>query len=134
MLVDRVDVMFVQIVIEMYMLCEVHKEDEIGLLGSKLSILQKNVKKREKTSKNAKNAKTPVNPCFFAFFQKPQISFETSIGIFPQKRVFSCFLGGPAGPGFWGLGTLVLGFGPSGPWFWGSWEQEGSEGCVKLLK
>ncbi len=42
MLVDGVDVMCVQIVIELYMLCKVHKEDEIfGLLGSKLSILQK---------------------------------------------------------------------------------------------
>jgi hypothetical protein len=60
------------------------------------------VKKRQKTSKSAKNRKTPVNPRFFAFFQKRRISFETSIGIFPQKRVFSCFLGVPGGPGFWG--------------------------------
>ncbi len=119
----------------MYMLCKVHKEDEIfGLLASKLSILQKNVKnvkKRQKTSKNAKNAKTPVNPRFFAFFQKRQISFETSIGIFPQKRVFSCFLGGPGGSGFWGFWTPVLGFWAPESGFWGPGQQGGSERSKK---
>jgi hypothetical protein len=114
----------VQIVIELYMLCKIHKEDEIfGLLGSKLSILQKtwkNVKNRQKTRKNAKNRKTPVNPWFFAFFQKRQISFETSIGIFPQKRVFFTFLGGPGfgGPGpVFGVRGRFLGSGAGlGSW------------------
>ncbi len=101
--------------------------------GLKVVDSAKNAKKRkktQKTSKNAKNAKTPVNPCFSRFFQKRQISFETSIGIFPQKRVFFTFLGGPAGPGFWGFGPPNPVFGVQIR-FLGSWQQEGSERSKK---
>ncbi len=99
-------------------------------LGLEVVDSAKKRKKTQKTSKNVKNAKTPVNPCFSCFFQKRQISFETSIGIFPQKRVFFTFLGGPAGPGFWGFWTLRTRFLGSRVGL-GSWQQEGSERSKK---
>ncbi len=99
---DEVDVMCVQIVIELYMLCKVYKEDEMCRLWAqscrfckKREKMQKNVKKRkkrQKIAKNVKNAKNPYKPLFFVLFSKTRNFIRDLHGDFSPKTRFFHFL------------------------------------------